>query len=61
MNQSPTANPDKFLTADKVILLISLVTYGMGQSVLFVVFPPLAWSFRSQTLCWLPAPCSGAG
>jgi len=41
MNQPPTANPDQFLTADKIILLVSLVTYGMGQSVLFVVFPPL--------------------
>jgi MFS family permease len=30
-----------FLTADKIILLLGLVTYGIGQSILFVVFPPL--------------------
>lgn len=30
-----------FLTADKLILLVGMVTYGIGQSVLFVVFPPL--------------------
>jgi len=30
-----------FLTKDKVILLLGLITYGIGQSVLFVVFPPL--------------------
>ena len=35
------ADPDKFFTADKAILLVCLVTYGMGQTVLFVVFPPL--------------------
>ncbi len=41
MSAAPAPNADKFLTADKVILLISLITYGIGQSVLFVVFPPL--------------------
>jgi len=30
-----------FMTTDKVILLLGLVTYGIGQSILFVVFPPL--------------------
>jgi MFS family permease len=35
------ADPNKFFTADKAILLVCLVTYGMGQTVLFVVFPPL--------------------
>jgi len=30
-----------FLTADKLILLVGMITYGIGQSVLFVVFPPL--------------------
>jgi len=30
-----------FLSADKIILLVGMVTYGIGQSVLFVVFPPL--------------------
>jgi MFS family permease len=30
-----------FLTADKMILLVGMITYGIGQSVLFVVFPPL--------------------
>ena len=35
------ADPDKFFTPDKALLLVCLVTYGMGQSVLFVVFPPL--------------------
>ena len=35
------ADPDKFFSADKALLLVCLVTYGMGQSVLFVVFPPL--------------------
>ena len=30
-----------FLTGDKLVLLLGLVTYGIGQSVLFVVFPPL--------------------
>jgi MFS family permease len=30
-----------FMTADKVILLLGLVTYGIGQSILYVVFPPL--------------------
>jgi len=40
-NPSSTTHPDKFLTPDKIVLLIALVTYGIGQSVLFVVFPPL--------------------
>ncbi|MDG1463035.1 MAG: MFS transporter, partial [Gammaproteobacteria bacterium] len=38
---NPNHSPDKFLTSDKIVLLICLVTYGMGQSLLFVVFPPL--------------------
>ena len=32
---------EKFLGGDKIVLLIALVTYGMGQTVLFVVFPPV--------------------
>jgi len=32
---------EPFLTSDKMILLLGLVTYGIGQSILFVVFPPL--------------------
>ena len=32
---------EPFLTSDKIILLLGLVTYGIGQSILFVVFPPL--------------------
>ena len=30
-----------FLTADKLVLLLGLITYGIGQSVLFIVFQPL--------------------
>lgn len=30
-----------YLTTDKIILLFGLVTYGIGQSVLFIVFQPL--------------------
>lgn len=30
-----------YITPDKVFLLFGLVTYGIGQSVLFIVFPPL--------------------
>lgn len=30
-----------FLTADKIVLLLGLITYGIGQSVLFIVFQPL--------------------
>ena len=33
--------PAQFLTPDKIILLVGMITYGIGQSVLFVVFPPL--------------------
>jgi len=29
------------MTADKVFLLFGMVTYGIGQSVLYIVFPPL--------------------
>jgi len=35
------AQEQKFLTADKVVLLVSLITYGIGQSILYVVFPPI--------------------
>jgi len=31
----------KFLTTDKIVLLVSLITYGIGQSILYVVFPPI--------------------
>jgi MFS family permease len=30
-----------YMTLDKVFLLFGLVTYGIGQSILFIVFPPL--------------------
>ncbi|TDJ43790.1 MAG: MFS transporter [Gammaproteobacteria bacterium] len=38
---TPADNGAPFLTPDKIILLLGLVTYGIGQSILFVVFPPL--------------------
>jgi MFS family permease len=30
-----------FMTTDKVVLLLGMITYGIGQSILFVTFPPL--------------------
>ena len=30
------------LPRDRLILLVGLITYGMGQSLLFVIFAPLA-------------------
>lgn len=30
-----------YLTSDKIVLLLGLITYGIGQSVLFIVFPSL--------------------
>ena len=39
-----------FLTADKVILLLGLITYGIGQSILFVVFPPLVEEIGLKTI-----------
>ncbi len=30
-----------YMTADKIFLLFGLITYGIGQSILFIVFPPL--------------------
>lgn len=38
-----------FLTTDKVILLFGLVTYGIGQSVLYIVFQPLVKVIGLQT------------
>ena len=37
----PMTDETKFLTTDKIILLVSLITYGIGQSILYVVFPPI--------------------
>jgi MFS family permease len=36
---SPSGAP---VSRDKLILLVGLITYGMGQSLLFVIFTPLA-------------------
>jgi MFS family permease len=36
-----SANPEPYMTPDKLFLLFGLITYGIGQSVLFIVFPPL--------------------
>jgi len=38
-----------YLTADIVILLFGLVTYGIGQSVLYIVFQPLVKVIGLQT------------
>ncbi|MGI9290634.1 MAG: MFS transporter [Gammaproteobacteria bacterium] len=35
------ADDTPFMTGDKVILLLGLITYGTGQSILFITFPPL--------------------
>lgn len=32
---------EPYMTPDKLFLLFGLITYGIGQSVLFIVFPPL--------------------
>lgn len=44
-SQEPTALPEDdnqpFMTFDKFVLLLGLITYGIGQSVLFIVFQPL--------------------
>jgi MFS family permease len=34
--------PDVAMRRDRLILLVGLITYGMGQSLLFVIFAPLA-------------------
>ncbi|MEE4184814.1 MAG: MFS transporter [Gammaproteobacteria bacterium] len=38
-----------FLTTDKIILLFGLVTYGIGQSVLYIVFQPLVTVIGLET------------
>lgn len=35
------ADDTPFMTGDKVVLLVGLITYGIGQSILFITFPPL--------------------
>ena len=39
-NHVPVDNTS-FMTGDKVVLLLGLITYGIGQSVLFIVLQPL--------------------
>jgi len=39
--QNAAATEEKFFTPDKIILLVALITYGIGQSILYVVFPPI--------------------
>ena len=37
------------LPRDRLILLVGLITYGMGQSLLFVIFAPLALKLDIST------------
>ena len=39
--QGPATSDQPYMTPDKLFLLFGLITYGIGQSVLFIVFPPL--------------------
>jgi hypothetical protein len=36
-----SADSAPFMSGDKIVLLLSMITYGIGQTVLFIVFPPL--------------------
>jgi MFS family permease len=40
-HKAEVEDSQSFMTADKAVLLLGLVTYGIGQSILFITFPPL--------------------
>jgi MFS family permease len=40
-NHTTEADDAPFMTGDKIVLLLGLITYGIGQSVLFIVLQPL--------------------